>query len=219
MSKPPLVSVLIAARNQEKYIGRCIRSVLNQNFPGLAYEVIVVNDHSEDRTRYALELFEDDIRLLNNEKQLGLPGSLNRGLHVARGQYMVRVDGDDYVNADFLYFLSRFLSENHYMDAVACDYYLVDDNENVLGRCSPIDDPIGCGVMFRMEQLVGIGLYDNEFLAHEDKDLRLRFEQKHKIHRLELPLYRYRRHASNMTNDSENLAKHEENLRRKHGLD
>ena len=217
MQKTPEVTILIAARNEEKYIGRCIRSALNQNFPSDKYEIVVVNDESSDRTRYALELFENDIRLLNNETRLGLPGSLNRGIREARGQYLVRLDGDDYINADFVYILSRFLSENHHYDAVACDYLMVDDHENVLSRENCMEKPIGCAIMFRMEQLIEIGLYDDKFLAHEDRDLRYRFEQKFKVQRVELPLYRYRRHENNMTNDDEHMQHHETMLEEKHG--
>lgn len=77
-------------------------------------------------------------------------------------------------------------------------------------------DPIGCGIMFRIEQLIDIGLYDDGFLSHEDKDLRIRFEKKYSIHRVELPLYRYRRHDSNMTNDSELMDERMKSLREKH---
>ena len=47
------------------------------------------------------------------------------------------------------------------------------------------------GIMFRMHQIIDIGLYDEEMKTHEDKDLRIRFEEKYKVNRIELPLYRY----------------------------
>ena len=100
MSKIPIISVIIPVHNEERFIGRAIRSVLNQNVPGDDYEIIVVNDASQDRTDYALKLFEDEIHVITNEKQLGLPASLNRAIRVARGKYVVRVDGDDYVAPD-----------------------------------------------------------------------------------------------------------------------
>ena len=56
-SKEPLVSVIVAAYNQEKFIGRCLRSLLDQTLPKDSYEIIVVNDGSTDRTSYALDLF------------------------------------------------------------------------------------------------------------------------------------------------------------------
>ena len=177
----------------------------------------MVNDASGDRTLYALQLFGDEIQVYTNEKRLGLPGSLNRAIKKARGKYIVRVDGDDFVSVDYLYLLSLFLDNNRHMDAVSCDYWLIDDEENTIQRMNCLEAPIGCGIMFRADQLVGIGLYDDEFLMHEERDLRLRFLKKHSIHRVELPLYRYRRHQENMTNDHE-LAQHfEKKLGGKHG--
>jgi hypothetical protein len=128
------------------------------------------------------------------------------------------VDSDDYVNANFLAILNMFLTNNHYMDAVACDYLEVDDREEILARKNCSDDPIACGIMFRTEQLVDIGLYDEDFLMCEERDLRIRFLTKYNIHRVELPLYRYRRHGNNMTNNIESMAQHMNHLAQKHGL-
>jgi hypothetical protein len=63
-----------------------------------------------------------------------------------------------------------------------------------------------------------IGLYDEEFQLHEERELRHRFEKKYKIHRLELPLYRYRRHENNITNDHESLVCHDKKMKDKHGI-
>ena len=215
MSKAPTISVIIAAYNEEKFIGRTIRSLLNQNISQQSYEIIVINDNSSDKTQYALQLFEGDVRVINNTKKHGLAYSLNLGIKEARGKYVVRVDADDYVHAEYLKVLSEFLEQNKYMDAVACDYLLVDDEEKVLSRCNCISEPIGCGIMFRIENLIEIGLYDDEFLMHEDKELMLRFEKKYKVHRIELPLYRYRKHEGNMTNNISSMKKYERKLNEK----
>lgn len=217
MSKIPDISVLVPVYNQEKYIGRCLRSLLSQNYPRDAFEIIVIDDGSSDRTPYALELFKGTITLVRNDTNIGLPASLNRGIRASVSPYVVRVDSDDYVNAEFLNLLSMFLSDNRYMDAVACDYFLVDDHEEVLARRNCIEDPIACGIMFRTEQLIDIGLYDESFMLHEERDLRIRFLQKYTIHRLELPLYRYRRHNDNITNNVEAMEHHMANLIHKHG--
>ena len=209
MSKAPTISVIIAAYNEEKFIGRTIRSLLNQNISQQSYEIIVI-------TQYALQLFEGDVRVINNTKKHGLAYSLNLGIKEARGKYVVRVDADDYVHAEYLKVLSEFLEQNKYMDAVACDYLLVDDEEKVLSRCNCLSEPIGCGIMFRIENLIEIGLYDDEFLMHEDKELMLRFEKKYKVHRIELPLYRYRKHEGNMTNNISSMKKYERKLNEKH---
>jgi glycosyltransferase involved in cell wall biosynthesis len=217
--KLPIVSVIVAVYNQEKYIGRCLRSLLNQSLPRDEYEIVVVNDGSADRTAYALELFADDVRILRNERNLGLPASLNRAIHSVSAPFIVRVDADDYVNRNFLLFLNAFLAQNPYMDAVACDYLLVNDREEVLARKNCLEEPIACGIMFRTEQLIDVGLYDETFLLNEDRDLRIRFARKYAVSRLELPLYRYRRHENNITNNSAAMEHHLQKLTEKHGAD
>jgi glycosyltransferase involved in cell wall biosynthesis len=219
IQKPPLVSVIVAAYNQEKFIGRCLRSLLHQTLPQEAYEIIVINDGSTDRTPYALELFHDAIHTITNDNNLGLPASINRGITAATGQYIVRVDADDYVNSSFLNFLSYFLDQNPDIDAVACDYWLFNDDEEWLERVSCMDRPIACGIMFRKQHLIEIGMYDEMFRCHEDRDLRIRFEQKYRITRLELPLYRYRRHENNLTNNAEAMEHHARKLNQKHGAE
>ena len=219
MTHLPTVSLVVAVRNQEKYIGRCIRSILNQTYSRSDYVVIVVNDASTDNTKFALELFDNDIKLINNEVQKGLPGSLNVGIRSARGRFVVRIDGDDYVHTEYVNILSMHLALNPWMDAVACDYNLVTNNDHVIERMNCEEHPIGCGIMFRIDQLVELGLYDEQFLLHEDKDLRIRFLEKHSIHRVALPLYRYRRHEENMTNDDERMNGYLDALSAKHGVD
>ena len=215
----PQISVIIPAMNEERFIGRAIRSILNQTVPREIYEVIAVNDASEDRTAYAMGLFADEITVLSNETRLGLPGSLNRAIKKAKGKYIVRLDADDYVRSDYLYILKQFLEDNPYMDAVACDYVLVDDQENVIARRNCSEHPIGCGIMFRTDHLIDVGLYDDEFLMHEDRDLRHRFEKRYRIYRVELPLYRYRQHDGNMTKNSHVWNAFEDRLKEKHDPD
>ena len=215
----PTISIIIPAHNQERYIGRCLRSVLNQTYARSDYEIIVIDDASSDRTGYALELFESEIVLIRNDEQLGLPASLNKGIRKARGRYIIRLDGDDYVHGEYLNVLALHLDLNSHFDAVACDYLLVDDQENILGQMDCMNDPIGCGIMFRIDHLIDIGLYDEEFLSREEEDLRIRFEKKYGIQRVALPLYRYRRHESNMTNDAERMSDFAKNLAEKHNGD
>ena len=215
-SRSPQVSIIIPAFNAERFIGRALRSVIGQSYVD-AFEIIVVDDCSTDRTAFALELFKGEISLLHNDSRLGLPGTLNRAIRAARGKYIVRVDADDYVSHDYLYILQRFLEGNTHMDAIACDYLVVDDAENIIERVNCMERPIGCGIMFRSDHLIDIGLYDDALLMHEDRDLRLRFLEKYAIARLELPLYRYRRHNGNMTNDKTASETYERKLREKHG--
>lgn len=212
------ISVLVTAYNEQAYIGRCLRSLLDQSISRHVFEIIVVNDASTDLTSYALDVFGESIRVINNEKNLALPASINRGIEVARGDYIVRVDGDDYVNSEFLNFLHSYLTFNDYADAVACDYFLVDDDEQVISRANCDLEPIGCGIMFKRRHLIDVGLYDPAFKRHEDKDLRLRFEKKYCVKRLDLPLYRYRQHQNNITSNTVLMDKYMEALKVKHNL-
>ncbi len=217
MSIVPQITVIIPAHNEEAFIGRAIRSVLNQNIPRDEYEIIVVNDGSTDRTAYAMEVFQGDVFQITNATCEGLPACLNKAIHKSRGQFIVRVDADDYVRADYLYILRQYLRDNTDFAAIACDYLLVDDQENVLGRKNCMDDPIGCGIMFRTDCLVNIGMYDEEFLMHEDRDLRIRFQNQYEIHRVPLPMYRYRQHSKNMTKQEHMNNHFIDKLDKKHG--
>ena len=213
----PSISVVIPVYNNERYIGRCLRSLLAQEYNRNDFEIIVIDDGSSDKTPYALDLFSGEIKIIKNQSNLGLPASLNRGILASHSPYIVRVDSDDYVNRFFLRMLSMYLSTNRYMDAVSCDYFVVDEREEFIDRKNCMKEPIACGIMFRTEQLIDIGLYDESFLLHEERDLRFRFLQKYQIHRIELPLYRYRRHEGNITNDAAAMDVHMENLIKKHG--
>ena len=216
MSLTPAISVIIPAHNQERYIGRCLRSILSQTRARAGYEVIVVDDGSRDRPAYALQLFENEVQLIRHAECQGLPASLNAGIRAARGRFIVRVDADDYVHHEYLNILAMHLEMNNAIDAVACDYYVVDNEEQVLEQMNCMDRPIGCGIMFRIDQLIDIGLYDENFLMREEEDLRLRFEDRFKISRISLPLYRYRQHDDNMTNDEAGMARYANELRTKH---
>ena len=90
--KSPHVSVIIPTFNQQLYLGRCIRSLLKQTMNDEDYEIILVNDGSNDNTKDALNPFMDDIIYIENEKNIGLAKSLNIGIKQARGQFIVRVD-------------------------------------------------------------------------------------------------------------------------------
>ena len=216
MSTSTLVSVIVAAHNEERYLGRCLRSLLAQRFERSRYDVIVIDDASTDRTSAVLATFGDSITVLRNETNLGLPASLNRAITSTHSKFIVRVDADDYVNNAFLDVMYMFLADNPQFDAAACDYLLVDDREEVISRRDAVKEPIACGIMFRTEQLIDIGLYDESFLRHEDRDLRLRFLDRYTIHHVPLPMYRYRRHEDNITNDTDEMAHHERRLHDKH---
>ena len=94
MPTVPLVTVLLAVHDGERYLRTAIASVLGQTVAEL--ELVVVDDASADRTPEILEAVDDArLRVLRNDEQLGLAASLNRGFDVARGAYVARIDADD----------------------------------------------------------------------------------------------------------------------------
>ena len=121
------VSVIVPVFNAELYIGRCLRSLLKQTLDIDNYEIIVINDCSTDNTKQVINPFIGDINYLENNKKLGLPKTLNTGIKNAKGQFIIRVDADDYVSSHFLHILSLFLDENRKYQAIACDYKKVNE--------------------------------------------------------------------------------------------
>ncbi|MEW6747214.1 MAG: glycosyltransferase [Planctomycetota bacterium] len=95
--REPLVSVVVAGRNEEATIGACVRSLLDQNYRN--YEIIVVDDCSSDATSPIARHFAstERIRLLRNDGLCGRggrPSASNLGLAAARGEFLVSVDAD-----------------------------------------------------------------------------------------------------------------------------
>lgn len=212
------ISIILTNYNYSKYLNRSIRSAFVQNYPVEKYEIIVVDSLSNDWSREIMKSYGKFIKAIYLGKNDGLAVARNRGIESAKGCYVLFLDADDYLNRAIIYIESMFLDLNSEWDAVACDYYLIDDNEKVIGRNSCSEIPIACGIMFRKERLVEIGMYDESFKMHEDKDLRIRFSKKFKISCIELPLYRYRQHDSNLSHNEALSRECMKKLESKHGL-
>jgi glycosyltransferase involved in cell wall biosynthesis len=97
----PLVSFLLAAHNGARYLGAAVDSVLGQTVADL--ELIVIDDASTDETPDLLAAVGDErLVVLRNDEQAGLAASLNRGLDVAAGRYVARLDDDDIASPERL---------------------------------------------------------------------------------------------------------------------
>ena len=188
----PKISVIIPAYNCASWISRSLRSILDQSIPDADYEVIVINDGSSDDLANVIKPYLNRIKLISRAENRGLPFSLNEGIINSQGRFIIRLDSDDYVQKDYLKIPYMYLTMNPKLDAVALDYIKVDEKENILSRHNCIEEPIGCGIMFRHEHLFSIGLYDENQKLHEEKELMTRFRKKYSLTRVQLPLYRYR---------------------------
>lgn len=90
----PKVTVLMPVYNGEKYLGEAIESILNQTFTD--FEFLIINDGSTDKSIEIIQSYKDSrIRLIHHEKNFGLIVALNKGLDLAQGEYIVRMDCDD----------------------------------------------------------------------------------------------------------------------------
>ncbi len=211
-----MVSIIITTYNYDRYVERAIRSALNQSLPKNAFEVIVVNDCSTDNTIEVLKNYENELRIYHLEKNVGLSAARNFGIKKAKGQFVVFLDADDYIHSDLVYIQKMFLELNNTIDAVSCDYFLVNDKEIHLEHVCANEKPIACGIMFRKDYLYEIGLYDESFKAREEEDLRIRFLNKYAIHNIILPLYRYRMHETNLTKNSIIMDEFQKKMDKKH---
>lgn len=214
-----MVSLIITTYNYAQYIERAIRSALDQTISKSELEIIVVNDASTDATVQILENYSDVVRVFNMPENLGLSAARNFGIRKARGQNIVFLDADDYLHSESLRVQNLFLNENNSLDAVAIDYYLVNERGQHLQHVAANDRPIACGIMFRKDHLYSIGLYDEKFTSREEEDLRIRWENAgFGIYHIPLPLYRYRMHEGNLTKDNDRMVNSKEQLNAKHKL-
>lgn len=94
--KKPLVSVLIPCYNCEKYVEEAVRSIMNQTYTEL--EIICINDGSTDHTTEILNLLSNEdnrIKYIENQVNIKLIATLNKGLQLCNGRYIARMDADD----------------------------------------------------------------------------------------------------------------------------
>ncbi|MEO0896456.1 MAG: glycosyltransferase family A protein [Bacteroidota bacterium] len=210
------VSVIITCYNYARYVGRAIRSAYNQSLEKSKYEIIVIDDASTDESLEVLKDYDDFIRIVDLKENVGLAEARNIGVRKSMGRFIVFLDADDYFHRDLLLMQYNYLSLDRSLDAISSDYVLVDDEEKHSEKKSAIEFPIACGIMYRKDYFFDVGLYDKDFRAREEEDFRIRFLKKYQILNIPLPLYRYRRHESNLTNNVQVMAEYQDKLNEKH---
>ena len=200
-------SIIITNYNYSKYIARCLRSCFNQHLDKKDYEVIFVDDNSTDNSLEIASQFlhEKNFQIIKNKKNLGVSGSANQGIIASKAEYVVRVDSDDYISNEFLSFLIFYLNDNKSVFCISCDYSYIDDDGKNYKRLKYDEKPISCGVMYRKDKLIQLGMYNTEYRHREEEELRSRLGPLYKIHNLGISLYRYRIHGSNKTTQLDNM--------------
>lgn len=213
-------SVIITNYNYGRYLARCIRSCLNQTLPKDDFEIIVVDDGSTDNSRNVIGSFGNKIKPIYLEKNYGVANASNVGIKEALGMFVIRVDGDDYINQNMLLFMTEILSWNSEIGFVYCDHFRVNEKEDKVERIklNTLDKLYehGAGVMFRKFNLEALGLYDIKLKNAEDYDLIMRYFKNFDSYYLKLPLYRYSIHGANMTTDEKERTKWKKKVMEKH---
>lgn len=191
-----MISVICPIYNEEKYIGKCIDSILRQDYPKEDIEVLLVDGMSTDKTREIVLSYCVDypfIRLLDNPRKI-VPYAMNIGIQAAKGDIVMRLD------AHAIY------PDNYFSELVAKLYELNADNVGAVCRTLPADDspkckaiaaalsssfgmgnsyfrigakeimqvdtvPFGC---YRKEVFDKIGLYDTDLIRNQDDELNAR---------------------------------------------
>lgn len=117
MKNSQLISVILPVFNQEKYIGEAIESILNQSYQ--EFELVIVNDHSTDRTSEIIKNYQDSrIRTFTTKKNLKLATLLNTYITKCKGKYIARMDADDLSMPNRLETQLSFLENNPEVDLV-----------------------------------------------------------------------------------------------------
>jgi glycosyltransferase involved in cell wall biosynthesis len=196
--------------NGEAFVVDAVESILGQTFRD--FEFLVVDDGSTDRSVKIVEGYADPrIRLVYNEHQLELVRTLNRGLDLARGKYVARMDADDISLPERLERQVDFMEANP--DVGICGTWLVTmgDHEGRIWRYPESAEEIRCRLLFhaplghptvcmRREMLVRHGLhFDEGYLHAEDYELWSRASEAFPLANLDSVLLRYRIHGGSVS--------------------
>ena len=135
MDKAPFVSVIIPCRNEQDYIGKCLESVIMNNYPKENLEVLVVDGNSTDATRTIVRKYAayyPYIRLLDNEKETA-PCALNIGIKNAKGEIIARMDAHSSYEKEYISKCIKYL-EQYNADNVGGAWISLPRKDSLVGR-------------------------------------------------------------------------------------
>jgi len=207
----PTVSVLMTCYDTARYVGEAVESVLGQTFGD--FELIIVNDGSTDGSLEILRSYakrDNRIRILTGPN-VGIVASAIKGMAVARGEFVARLDSDDVALPTRLEKQVAYFREHPECVALGSRVLIVDpDGETLcewgtLATHEEIDHAhmnaggpalIHPACMFRRDEAIAVGGYNPAYDVLEDLDLFLRLAERGRIANLTEPLTKWRQHTS-----------------------
>lgn len=207
----PTVTVLMPIYNAQDYLREAVDSVLSQSFTD--FELLAIDDGSTDGSARILSSYSDQrIRVLSNEKNLGLIGTLNRGIGQAKGLYIIRQDADDIsLPGRFAHLVAHM--ETHPDVAICGSWYdgITDGVRHPGVRYAPDDATIRLRHLYqihishgtsiwRTSSFVSHGwLFDPDFRHAEDYDLFVRASLSARLANVPEVLYLVRYHGASVS--------------------
>ncbi len=214
--KDPIISVYITNKNYGKYLEKAIKSVLNQSFK--SKELIIIDDGSTDISKEIINKYKKNnlCKAIFNKTSKGLIKSSNIAIKAARGEYVIRLDADDYFDPNALSVLYNIIFKEKNTALVYSDYYLIDDKNNILSlerqlirenkKLSHIPVLAAC-CLIRKNALFSVNLYDERFTRQDGYDLWYKLFKNFQFKHVSLPLFYYRKHSHNLTKNKKKLFK------------
>ncbi|NJN10966.1 MAG: glycosyltransferase [Richelia sp. RM1_1_1] len=212
----PKISVVMSVYNASAYLRESIESILNQTYTD--FEFIIINDCSTDNSWEIINEYakkDSRIVLINNPENIGLTKSLNKGLKIAKGEYIARQDADDVSLPQRFGKQVLVLDENPEVILVSCDLEVIDSEGNPYSKyqrsCKPefvawyllfYNYLAGHSqVIFRREPVSKLGGYCETYLYAQDYQLWSRLVKIGQIYILPEILLQYRVHTHSISSD------------------
>ena len=220
------VTVYITSRNYGRFLCEAVDSILRQSIS--SWELLIFDDGSSDDTasianKYVQE-HPNKIVLHRNPKPCGLRACANKAIEAARGEYVIRLDADDYFDDNALLVLSRFLDEHQDIGLVYPNWVYVDEDGGYLGlenrkrigtEDKVLDLPAhGACTMVRKRVLKSIGGYDEKFDSQDGHELWLKVLHRFNVGNVSTPLFFYRQHGNSMSRDQRRLLSARQKIKR-----
>jgi len=211
----PKVSVVMPVFNGERYLKESIESILNQTFKD--FEFIIVDDGSTNRTAEILKDYtkrDPRIKIITNEKNIGLTKSLNKAIKIVQGEYIARQDADDVSLPQRLEKQVEFLENNLEIKVLGTFNYGINQRGEILRKNTlsvsfqevkknliKRNPFIHSSVMIERETLNKVGLYNEKFRVAQDHELWFRILKIAKGENLPLFLVKKRYHSEMISID------------------